>query len=54
MIELKDLEDLLIVNEKRMADIEAENRVFKKLIDIEKAKMTTVEEETIVADDQTI
>lgn len=44
MIELKDLEDLLIENEKRMSEIEAENRVFLKLIDIEKAKFVEVEE----------
>lgn len=38
MIELKDLENALQENAKRILDIEAENRVFSKLIEIEKSK----------------
>lgn len=38
MIEIKDLEAALLENEKRLLDIEAENRVFHKLIEIEKSK----------------
>lgn len=38
MIAIKDLEDALKDNERRLAEIEAENRVFHKLIEIEKSK----------------
>lgn len=38
MITIKDLEEALQENAKRLSDIEAENRVFHKLIEIEKSK----------------
>lgn len=44
MIELKDLEEALKENERRLADIEAENRVFSRLIEIEKSKLDEVVE----------
>ncbi len=39
MIEIKDLEEALNENEKRLAEIQAENRVFNRLIEIEKSKI---------------
>lgn len=38
MITIKDLENALQENAKRLSDIEAENRVFERLIEIEKSK----------------
>jgi hypothetical protein len=38
MIELKDLYEALSQNEKAIGDLQAENRAFLKLIDIENSK----------------
>ncbi len=43
MIELKDLEEALQENKKRLSEIEAENRVFCRLIELENSKTAETE-----------
>lgn len=51
MITITDLENALKENEKRLADIEAENRVFLRLIEIENAKEIEQVDEDECADE---
>jgi hypothetical protein len=55
MIELKDLYGLVSENEQKIIELQAENRVLNKLIDIEKSKEIEVAqpcEEVIVETEQ--